>query len=112
MVALRISFTPPIEPHYAEQLLTTALETAHGASLAGAMIITACERLDDATVATLDVRDDAATDVRGALVLAGGPAKASLVVEATAPSVGALPPRAAPQTQQLRPFAGYGAGLW
>ena len=67
---------------------------------------------DDATVATLDVRDAAATDVRGALVLAGGPAKASVVVEAAAPSVGALPPRVPPETHQLRPFAGYGAGLW
>jgi hypothetical protein len=112
MVALRIALMPPIEPHYAEQLLTTALETAHGASLAGAMTITACERFDDATVATLDVRDAAATDVRGALVLAGGPAKASVVVEAAAPSVGALPPRVPPETHQLRPFAGYGAGLW
>ena len=30
MVALRIALAPPIEPHYAEQLLTTALETATG----------------------------------------------------------------------------------
>ena len=94
MVALRVAFTPPIEPHYAEQLLTTALETAHGTSLSDAMTIAACERFEDATVATVAVRDDALVDVRGALVLAGGPAKPSVVVEATAPSIRDLPPRA------------------
>ena len=51
MVALRVALTPPIEPHYAEQLLTTALETAHGTSLSDAMTIAACERFEDATVA-------------------------------------------------------------
>ena len=51
MVALRVAFTPPIEPHYAEQLLTTALETAHGTSLSDAMTIAACERFEDATAA-------------------------------------------------------------
>ena len=90
MVALRIALAPPIEPHYAEQLLTTALETAHGTSLSDAMTIAACERFEDATVATVAVRDDALVDVRGALVLAGGPAKASVVVEATAPSIRAF----------------------
>ena len=59
------------------------------------MTIAACERFEDATVATVAVRDDALVDVRGALVLAGGPAKASVVVEATAPSIRDLPPRAA-----------------
>ena len=112
MVALRIAFTPPIEPHYAEQLLTTALETAHGTSLSDAMTIAACERFEDATVATVAVRDDALVDVRGALVLAGGPAKASVVVEATAPSIRDLPPRVPPETHRLRPFEGFGAGLW
>ena len=110
MVALRIALAPPIEPHYAEQLLTTALETAHGTSLSDAMTIAACERFEDATVATVAVRDDALVDVRGALVLAGGPAKASVVVEATAPSVSALPPRTQTETHRLRPFGGYGAG--
>jgi hypothetical protein len=66
MVALRVALTPPIEPHYAEQLLTTALETAHGTSLSDAMTIAACERFEDATVATVAVRDDALVDVRGA----------------------------------------------
>ena len=63
-------------------------------------------------MATVAVRDDALVDVRGALVLAGGPAKASVVVEATASSINALPPRAPPETHRLRPFEGFGAGLW
>ena len=112
MVALRVALTPPIEPHYAEQLLTTALETAHGTSLSDAMTIAACERFEDATVATVAVRDDALVDVRGALVLAGGPAKASVVVEATAPSIRDLPPRTQTETHRLLPFEGFGAGLW
>ena len=111
MVALRVALTPPIEPHYAEQLLTTALETAHGTSLSDAMTIAACERFEDATVATVAVRDDALVDVRGALVLAGGPAKASVVVEATAPSIG-ICGRARARDAPLRPFEGFGAGLW
>ena len=50
-------------------------------------------------------------DVRGALVLAGGPAKASVVVEATAPSIRDLPPRAAAETHRPRYRRGLGAGF-
>ena len=38
--------------------------------------------------------------------------RASVVVEATAPSIRDLPPRAPPETHRLRPFEGFGAGLW
>ena len=65
MVALRIAFTPPIEAHYAEQLLTTALETRR-TSLSDAMTIAACERFEGATVATIGRAQRRAVDVERA----------------------------------------------
>ena len=113
MVALRVALTPPIEPHYAEQLLTTALETAHGTSLSDAMTIAACERFEDATR-----RDRGVGATRRARRRAGR-ARARRRPgegERRRRGDGTINQSAAaartPETHPLRPFGGFGAGLW
>ena len=113
MVALRVAVAPPVEPHYAEQLLRSALASAHGASLADALAVESCERCDDATVVVVAVDAARLVDVRGALALAGGDAEASVRVEASADAAADLPPRdAAAATVPLRPSSQLLVELW
>ena len=111
MVALRVAVSPPVEPHYCEQLLDAALAAAHGSSRSGAMRVESCERQADATLAVVTVEDADLADVWGAIALAGGDAEASVRVEARADTVAELPPRDV-ATVSLVPSAQLLDDLW
>ena len=103
MVALRLVLEPAVEPHYCKSILESAVESAHGATQAMALLFESCERSADATVAVVTIDDANLVDVWGALVLAGGDAEVSVRVEARAASVSELPPRDAGETVAVKP---------
>jgi hypothetical protein len=112
MVALRVVVEPAVEPHYCEQILRSAIASAHGASLSSALDFVSCDRGDDATVAVATVDAADLVDVWGALVLGGGDAEVSVRVEARADTVAGLPPRAAEEMVEIAPSTQLLVDLW
>lgn len=112
MVALRVVVEPAVEPHYCEQILRSALASAHGAARADALAFDSCARGDDETVAVVAVGAADLVDVWGALVLGGGDAEVSVRVEARADTVAGLPPRAAEEMVEIAPSTQLLVDLW